>query len=394
MRFGKVIAIAFTIFFAFSSVEIYAQDKKSPQKILLSKDKFSSFKEGETVIAEVKFTGLDSNCEDYDGNFEKSVYESDFLKLLRESRATISAEEKFNPRKIEKVIRLLKEWLAAEGYLKAGVVALGEELPKNQMNLVFSVKRNAMIHVSEIRFVGNKNIAGEEFAADFKECSGERWERFDKRRYDYYSQMCSLRLMFSKGYFQAKVKRVSPRVVDDNYVVTIEVEEGTRFLIGEIKFSGAKAFTEKELLEMCGQKTGDVADGKLLQSFVYEKLKKHYARKGFVLYNTEFEPKFIKPQIEGLDGIVNIQITIDEGKAFRLAKIDFTGVESSKTADLRKFLTIKDGEIFNQEEFEKGIEQINETKGFYLVDIDRDVEMRTDEENSEILITIKLTEIK
>lgn len=392
MKYEKVVLTVFVFFafFAFNSDETRAQSPKSPQKVSFSNDKPSSFKEGETIIAEVKFAGLDGDYENYDRAIGQPVYESEFLLVLRDSRAVISADEKFDSRKIENVIKILKQQLAAKGYLKAEVVALGEKLPKNQMRLIFSVKRGAPVRVSEVRFVGNRNIADEEFVENLKQCSDNDWETFERRKYEYYTRKCSSSLMYSKGFFQAKIRRVTPRLVEDNYVVTIEVEEGIRFRVGEIKFRDAKIFTENELLEMLGQKTGDVVDGKALQEFVYEKLRSAYANKGYIQYMGEVDPEFIAPQAEGLDAIVNLLITIDEGQMFKLAGISFTGVQPSKIGELKQLLALKEGEVFNQEEFEKGIERINETKEFQQIDKYKDAEMRTGGKTENLYLTIKI----
>jgi outer membrane protein insertion porin family len=385
----KIILIVLVIFFAFSCSKAFAQNSKSPPPISILKDNKSAiFNEGETIIVEIKFTGLDFDYETY--TFEKPFYESEVHKLLRENRATISADEIFNSKKIEKVIRLLKEWLTAQGYLKAKVVALGEKLSKNQMKLIFSIERGAMIRVSEIRFVGNRNVTSEEFIADFKQCSRNSWERFDKREYDYFSQMCSRRLMYSKGYFQAKIKRVTPRLIEDNYVVTIEVNEGISYRIGEIKIEGAEIFTEKEILEMSEMQMGDVADGKALQEFVYEKLRRTYADKGYVLYNADFDPEYIQSQAEELDAIVNVLITIDEGKQFKLRNISFVGVEKEKAQELKEILALRKGDVFNQSKFEDGIKKINDMKEFYFIDKEQDVEISINEDGGDIDLVIKV----
>ncbi len=393
MKLWKAIStiFVFTAFFTFDADETYAQvAKTSPQIKILNNYGSIPFEDGKTVIAEVKFIGLDTDYEDYDEAIGKRIPESDCWKLLRDKRATINVDDKFSGGKVSKVVKLLREWLSSNGYDRAEIVALGEKLPKNQMKLIFAIKRGELVRVSEIRFEGNLNVTNEELVADFKQCLGDSWKIFDERKFVYYSRQCSLKLMFSKGYFKAKTKNIKHRLVADNYVVTIEVEEGIRYRIGEIKIEGAKVFTEKEFLEMFGQKEGDVADGKALKDFFYEKLKRAYADKGYMQYDAEFEPTFIEPQAEGLDGIVNIKGTIGEGPAFKLTKIEFWGVEKEQAQELRKLFSLKDGEVYNQSEFEKGIKKIDETKEFYEIDIDTDVDLQTDEKNSEFLVTLML----
>lgn len=394
MQSGKVVfsIVVLALSLLCASNETAAQNSK----INLSKETALSnfFKDGETIITEVEFLGLDSDCETYDGQIGKTICEGDLFKVLRENHAAISIGEKFSSLKVEKVFKFLKEWLAGKGYLKAEVVALGENLPQNQMRLLFSVKRSVVVRVSEIRFTGNKNIESEELIGNFKNCLDDRLDVFNKSLYEYCARKHSLGLMFSKGYFEARIEQVSPRLVSDSYVVTVKVKEGIRYRIGEIAVSGAKVFSEKDILEMSELKTGDVADGQSLQYFVYEKLKKFYGDKGYVNYNAEFEPKFIPPQAQGLDGNVNISIDIDEGIQFKLANIKFVGAEKEKARELRKAISLKDGEVFNQSEFRENIMKIDGAKEFYPIDADKDVELVMDEKNGLLYAVIKLTKIK
>lgn len=398
------------VFFAFYSIAVHAQNSNAPKQIkILNNYGAIPFEDGKTIIAEIKFIGLDSDFERYGEIVGRRLSESDLRKMLREQRATINADDKFYGSKVSKIVKALKDWVVSNGYLESEIVAFGETLPKNRMNLVFSIKRGAAARVSEIRFEGNTNVTGEELVENFIQASGDSWKIYDKRKYEYYARKHSLGLMFSKGYFQARINRITPRRVGGNYVVTIAVEEGIRYRIGKIKIEGEKVFTADEILEMLGQNEGDIANGETLQEFVYEKLKKVYADKGYVSYWGEFDPKFNKPQAEGLDAIVDILITIDEGLLFRLANIKFVGIEQDKAAELRDLFSLKDGEAYSQSKIEDGIKKINEMKKFYFVDKDRDVEItipsespgvyllgvekRPSTESSDIYLVVKVKEI-
>ncbi len=390
MSIRKLISAIFISILVFANQTSAQKPNKLIKTIISTKSEQSKdFIEGKTIIAEVEFTGLDSNYE----NDKDAVYLSDFLKQLREKRASIVAEETFNAKKIEKILVLLKEWLALKGFLKAEVIALGEKLPENQMKLIFSVKRETPIEVSEIKFIGNINISNDEYVADFKQCLNDSWKKYDVQKYNFITQKCSRSLMFTKGFLSGNIIRINRRLVENSYVVTVEVNEGVRYRIGEIKIGGAKVFSQKELLEILGQKEGDIADGKAIREFFYEKLKSVYLDKGYVLYNAEFDVDFIEPQVEGLDGIVNIKGEIEEGWKFKLGKIEFVGVEKKKVQELRKFF-LEVGEIYNQGKVKEGIKKINDLKEFYFVDDEQHVEIRTDEENPNIHLIIRVRKIE
>jgi outer membrane protein assembly factor BamA len=242
MRLLNIFFAAFTLIFVFSFTNIYAQQTSPKQIKILHNYGHIPFEDGKTTIAEVKFVGFDSDYEQYDEAIGKKIPEKDFLKLLRESKATIDVDDKFQGSKVAKAVKVIKEGLLAYGYLNAEVIAYGEELPKNQMSLIFSVKRNFPAFVSEIRFDGNVNVTGAELVENLKECLDDR-KLFDARVYDYFAQKCSRTLLFSKGYFQAKIHSITPHLVSNSYVVEISIDEGIRFVYGTIKFEGAKIFS-------------------------------------------------------------------------------------------------------------------------------------------------------
>lgn len=392
MSYQKAI-LALLFFFPVFAFQTNGQNPK-PVNEPVKRLKLNDFIEGKTVIAEVKFVGLDADYGNYSEAIEKPLYETEAIKNIREERAFVFNEAKFRYESVEKTIKILKQWLASEGYLKAEVLALGEKLPKNRMRLIFSIDRGEIVRVSEIRFTGNENISSEELIADFEQCLGGRREIFERRLYDYCSQKNSRELMFSRGYLQARVLGVTPRFNADSYIVTIQVYEGVRHRYGEIKITGAKIFTEKEILEMFGQNLGDVGDGKAIRKFFFEKLKKTYFDRGFLSYDADFDPEFIAPQVEGLDGIVNISATIYEGPAFKIANIIFPGLDESKKQQLKRNFTLKESEIFSQSKFEEDVKKINETEEFFPIGLDSAyIEIKTDEETATVDLLIHLQKI-
>ncbi len=391
MQGKRLISAIFISFSVFVNLPSAQETTKPTQSIISTKsEQFKDFIEGKTIITAFEITGLDSDYEEY----ENAIYLNDFLKILNYERANIIAEEKFNTKKIEKILVLLKKWLAGKNFLMAEVTALGEKQPKNRVKIIFSVKREVPIEVSEINFVGNTNISNEEYVADFKQCLQNSWKKFDKRNYEHISQKCSRSLMYSKGYLQGKIVRVIHRVVENNYVVTIEVAEGVRYRIGKIKIVGAKVFSQKKLLDILGQKEGEIADAKAIQNFFFEKLKGIYLDEGYVLYSAEFDVDLIEPQVQGLDGIVNLKGEIDEDRQFKVSKIEFSGVEKENAGELRKQFPLKETEIFNRTKLKDGIKKLNETKEFYFVDDEQDVEIKTDEKNSTVNLFIRVKKIE
>lgn len=229
----------------------------------------------------------------------------------------------------------------------------------------------------EISFYGNQNFSNDELVEDFKRNAEDCWKKFDDRAYTYFAQKYTRSLMFSRGFWKAKIVDIRPALESGNQTVRITVEEGRRYRLGTIRIEGNKAVPKEDILELLGQHPGDIADGKALQDFTYEKLKDKYADIGYIQYNAEFEPEFIEPNGESADGVVNVLLTIDEGRQFKLRGVRIVGVDAEESSALLDAFPIKSGDVFVPGRLEKWVDMINKTGQFGFLDKDQHVRILT-----------------
>jgi outer membrane protein insertion porin family len=168
------------------------------------------------------------------------------------------------------------------------------------------------------------------------------------------------------------------------------VSEGIRYRWGEIKIEGVTVFSKKEILDIGGFVQGDVADGKALQDFVYDRLKDAYGEKGYVQYNAEFDPNVVKPSVEDGDGTVDVLITIDEGRKYSVRRIIYKGIPLSEEEALRRGFDLREGDVFVQRKLKASIERINEAELYYHIDPDRDVEILANDESADVDVVINV----
>jgi outer membrane protein insertion porin family len=348
------------------------------------------FIDGRTLVRRTTFTGLDTDDRDYGIFVENPVYESDLLKELEYRKIKIEEGEKYSSEKVGKIVAFLKELLAERGYLKANVTAWGSKSGKNGMSVRFAVERGPTIKVSEILVAGNSLIPSEAFVTEFKKCSGNNWETFKRSNYEFYSNTCLRRLMWSEGFFKARINGISAGVVEDSYHVKIMVDEGLRYRWGEFMIKGAKEFSRSEILNMMGITPGGIADGRKLGDFIYKELVHEYKDRGYLELNAEFDPELKAPSIDGLDGIADISITIDEGRQYYLRGVTFVGVSAEENRKLAAEFPLKSGDLFAFNKFESGIEDLNKTERFFFIDKDQHAEIRLDDELGNVDLNIRL----
>ncbi len=360
------------------------------------------------IIRDLQFEGI------------KAVPESEILKAFREQRVGISKEAIYNPVNANKGIRVIRELLAGKGYPNATVKIREEEVSATSTAIYFEVDQGNRSRIVQIEFEGNSIFKDGELRGQLQlvrktglisRFKGQ--DILDLRKLQYDLRKNVLAYMWSKGYFQARIgepqveglgyKRTGFPVLklfplplvtskDDTLKIIVPVTEGRAFRVGELKVEGNSIFSEQQILGYVGLQKGEVADGKRLQEAVYENLKKVYGSQGFVLYDADFTPEFKDNPTNPEQGIVDITISIDEGKQFRLRRLEFTGNTFTRDKILRREVLINEGDIYNQIWLETSIIRLNQTGYFDPIDKDQDVEIRTDEEQGEVDLIVKVRE--
>lgn len=350
----------------------------------------------------------------------KAVPESDILKAFREQRAGISKEEIYDPVKARAATRILRELLATAGYPNAKITIEEEEVSATSIALTFNVEQGNRSRIVDIDFTGNENFKDGELknALTLVKETGmitrfKGQDILDLRKLEYDLQKNVRSYMWSKGYFQARIGE--PEVVglgvkrtdfiplitlplplisskDDTLKIIIPVTEGKVYRVGELKVEGNSIFSEQLILAFVGLKKGEIADGKRLQDAVYEDLKTQYGTQGFLQYNAEFDPVFKDNPASPNEGIVDITITIEEGKQFTLRRLEFTGNTFTRDRVMRREFLINEGDIYNQRNLEISLARLNQTQYFDPIDKDQDVETRTDEEQGDVDLIVKIKE--
>lgn len=275
-------------------------------------------------------------------------------------------------------------------FAKCFLILVGGLLVTDNSIISQTVQDRGRSRISNIEFSGNVSISADELASNLKACLGRDWDVYNEAGYKHYSQKCTRRLMWSRGFLQAKVDDPLLRKVGDAYSLLVNVSEGKRFRWGTFTIDGAKAIPGRDILEQFGEKSGAIANGKRIEEFVFDQLKHEYDERGFIQFAAEYDPEFVASANDAEDGIVNFRITIDEGKRFSIRKIEFVGVDDTEATKLQKSFPLKKGDLFVRSQFEAGIRAINDLGRFEYVDQDRDVEVLVSEELGDVDLVVKI----
>ena len=183
-----------------------------------------------------------------------------------------------------------------------------------------------------------------------------------------------LRLYKEEGYWNAKVDYRVYYLSSKEAMVDFIIKEKKKTMIKEISFSGNEAHTEDELRDIMktspkgffwyftdsGLFNEDTLDQDL------DRIDAYYSDDGYI------NAKVGKPKINHDDEWIYISIPIDEGKQFKVGKVEIKGDLIDKEEVLLEELETKPGKIFNRKLLRKDITHLTDRYagvGYAFVDV-------------------------
>lgn len=148
----------------------------------------------------------------------------------------------------------------------------------------------------------------------------------------------------SRGYFKVSLRptEVEPLRGDSHeqhFRVTVQIDEGLQYHLGDLTFADGSAFSHGELRPLIPLREGEILDVSKIREGIAELVQK-YAAAGFIDFTAV-------PETEIDDKLQRISITLrlDEEKQYRLREVNVAGLEPALDAVLRAELV--PGDIFN-----------------------------------------------
>src|SRR5689334_15589922 len=355
------------------------------------------------VVRTIKYDGL------------KSITTSEVLDRFKERRVGLTPESTYDRNKVQRAQVVLEEYLAERGRQFATVTPDLQPFPPSSLNIVFKVDEGPKVKVGTIDIEGNtafsdrvvrramrnlrpigipRSIVAENLFS--KTYDSTKLEEDEQRIVQFYQ---------SQGYFTARATGQSVNIVDvgggkfrlplirpnrpgKNANIAISVEEGRLYHLNTISFVGVKLFrTPEELFpQIFRMKQGDPFSTEKLQKG-FDELRKLYGRFGYINFLVEPEPE----PIPGTDKI-NLTLRFDEGNQFFVRRIDFSGNTTTRDKVIRRELLIDEGDPFNTDLWRLSILRLNQLGYFETLKEDSSVDMKTDNNNHTVDLTLKVRE--
>ncbi|MEI7799125.1 MAG: outer membrane protein assembly factor BamA [Opitutaceae bacterium] len=270
-------------------------------------------------------------------------------KRLQKEIKTV-ANGALDERQIKDDAQKIYEFYQKNGFNQAQVTfSLDRNRNTGFATVTFKVREGAKVRISAINFIGNDHVKARKLR---KEIETKKWNMFSwltgggrLKDDEFDTDLGKLRDYFKEeGYLDVEIAedKISfdyPKA--DRLVITIRVNEGRRYKIGDINFTGNKLYPSRLLNFLPRQRKGDVFVPSKLDKDV-ETIEEFYGRDGYL----ETRARLVrKPNLQ--TGNIDLEYQINESEKFQVESVKIEGNSKTKSIVILRELVIGPGDIFS-----------------------------------------------
>ena len=250
-----------------------------------------------------------------------------------------------NPVKIRRGILDAKKLYEEKGYLDTDISYRTEKTSNGEAILTFTIAENSTTSVTNIIFEGNEAFSGKALQG-FMQTKKKSWlsrfmpigilsnaalktdvERLTAFYYDH-------------GYINVRIDEPQVERGDNGLNVTIRVEEGPKFRVGEVHVVGDVPGGEAAAKTALTLRPKRTFKASVLRDDVFN-LTSYFSDQGYAFVNIEPETD-VQPE----DNIVNVSYRVDKGPEVYIDRVDIAGNSKTRDKVIRRELAVVEQSLF------------------------------------------------
>jgi outer membrane protein insertion porin family len=272
--------------------------------------------------------------------------------------------------KLRANLKKVKDLYLEKGFYLAEIEYELREVGEQQVDVVFVIDERAKVQVRSIRFVGNRAFDDATLRTGLQTREGDLLSfltgagKYRKDAFEIDLLRISSRYL-DEGYVDVRVEQPDIQISPDRrfIYITIRIEEGEQYSIGELDVSGDLIEEREELLERLASEPGQIFSRSVLSRDL-ERLKSRYEDDGYAYAN-------ITPltQVDREDLTIDLTFDIDKGELVYYERIDIVGNTKTRDKVIRREMRIYEGELTSASRRELSKRRIQALGFFESVDI-------------------------
>jgi len=295
----------------------------------------------------------------------------------------------YSPSKIQESMNQIVELYRKKGYYNTQVSPSTEttQIP-GRVQISLKIKEGQKIRIRHIEFEGNRYFSDKKLRAELS--TKQKSYLLFWRRGGYDEEKLQKDLTEKLPDFYKKNGFVNFQVLGHELEFTpgsrdvtlkINVDEGRRYFVDEIRVSGNKHFPDEVILSKFTLKKNSVFNEEKFEESM-QQVRELYGDEGYIYLQAQ-------PLREFKDSLISINLVIQEGEPATVRKIIIQGNETTFENVIRRRITIYPGDLFRQPLVKMSYQNLVNS-GFFEPDIG--IEPRPVGEGNEVDLIFKVKE--
>lgn len=353
-------------------------------EVMIDRDIRSLYRTGQfefiEVKREVRADGVVNLLFEVTSKFRVLSIRYDGNERVRDRRLEREVETKPNlaldERQVKEDAEKIREYYQKSGYNQVSVYyEIERDRASGFGTVVFKIEEGPRVRVGGVKFAGNENVKSRRLR---KEMETKRWWMFSwltgSGRFkdeDFEDDLDKLRDYYrEEGYLDVQVR---PEQISFDYpspnrlIITITINEGRRYSIGEVEITGAEIYPSGLLGIVLKQRSGMVFSPSKLDEDV-KALEDFYGREGYL----ETRVRLLrKPNLATSN--IDLEYQVNESEQFNVESIKIEGNTKTKSIVILRELVLGPGEVFNTVRMEFSKLRLENTRFFEDVNVSPEI---------------------
>ena len=336
---------------------LYATGFFKDVRIDLDRDVLVVVVDERPAIASIEFTGL----KEFDKDTLKKA-----LKDIGLSETAI-----FDKAVLDRAEQELKRQYLTRGKYGAQVTTTVTPLERNRVNITFNVDEGDVATIKQIHVVGNKAFSEKTLIKELTLTTPGWFTWYTKS--DQYSKqklngdLETLRSFYlNRGYLEFNVESTQVSITPDkkDIYITVNISEGEKYTVSDVKIAGEALVTEQELKKLIKIKAGETYSGEKLT----ESTKAIQDRLGALGY--AFANANAAPELNRQDHTVAFTIFVDPGRRVYVRRINVNGNTKTRDEVVRRELRQAEGGWYDVDAIKLSKERLERLAYFKEVNVE------------------------
>ncbi len=299
----------------------------------------------------------------------------------------------FDKAQLDRAEQEIKRQYLAQGKYGATVKTVISPLERNRVAVRFEIEEGVVAKIRDINIVGNNVFTTEDLRAEFL-LTTPNWMSWWNKDDQYSKQKLTADLetlksfYMNQGYLEFSIDSTQVSITPDkqDIYITVNVTEGEKYTISDVKLAGELQVSEEELKPLVKINKGDTFNRQLVTE-TSKAISDRLGNEGYAFSNVN-----AIPEINKQDHTAAFTFFVDPGKRVYVRRINLTGNSRTRDSVLRREMRQLESAWYAGDKINRSKERLERLQFFDVVDLETPaVPGTTDQVDLNVNVTEKST---